>query len=265
MVLRCRVHDVQPSQPSRTDSYSSISSYPASHSPPLTPYTRSFPTYDDGPDIIPRFSPTQSRPRSYFASEAYPSSYTHHDTNSLSSSTPHHVYPHSHVDRHTSTTNSSALDSLRELAIALPKTSSKSRKSSREQEDNSSPPKSTASSITRNGSAVWNYMSFASNTSSTPAATPGNSYTTPVAPYTVSQSPSYGVQSSTGYPTYGYANGGSREDLYSYGNSHTHTATAGYANTGGMGMDRPLPPRSGPGGYGHRPKSIDLVTPFGGH
>jgi hypothetical protein len=32
-----------------------------------------------------------------------------------------------------------------------------------------------------------------------------------------------------------------------------------------MGMDRPLPPRSGPSGYGHRPKSIDLVTPFSNH
>lgn len=38
-----------------------------------------------------------------------------------------------------------------------------------------------------------------------------------------------------------------------------------YSTYGGAstGMDRPLPPRGGPG---HRPKSIDLVTPFGaGH
>jgi hypothetical protein len=32
-----------------------------------------------------------------------------------------------------------------------------------------------------------------------------------------------------------------------------------------MGMDRPLPPGSGPSGCGHRPRSIDLVTPFSNH
>lgn len=30
----------------------------------------------------------------------------------------------------------------------------------------------------------------------------------------------------------------------------------------GTGMDRPLPPRSGPGGYGNRRGNMDLVTPF---
>ena len=50
----------------------------------------------------------------------------------------------------------------------------------------------------------------------------------------------------------------SREDLYGYGRSH-----GTYGNTGGMGMDRPLPPRR-PGGYGARPTSIDLVTPVPG-
>ncbi len=66
------------------------------------------------------------------------------------------------------------------------------------------------------------------------------------------------------------AAGRSREDLYSYGKSHGAVtpgyegayAVGGYGSTGGMGMDRPLPPRSGPGKYSHRPKSIDLVTPF---
>lgn len=32
---------------------------------------------------------------------------------------------------------------------------------------------------------------------------------------------------------------------------------------GVVGMDRPLPPRSGPGGYGNRGRNIDLVTPYG--
>lgn len=41
------------------------------------------------------------------------------------------------------------------------------------------------------------------------------------------------------------------------------TLTAGYGSTVGMGMDRPLPSRTGPAGYSHRPRSVDLVTPFG--
>ena len=70
-------------------------------------------------------------------------------------------------------------------------------------------------------------------------------------------SQSYGAYSSTG---------NARKDdtsakSYSYA---TVPSVGGYGNTGGMGMDRPLPPRSGPGGYGHRPRSIDLVTPFSG-
>jgi hypothetical protein len=90
----------------------------------------------------------------------------------------------------------------------------------------------------------------------TPSTTPGNSYTTPQG-YTVS----------TSYGAYGTGStyGGRRdEDTVSkgYGLGITTTGAAGYGNTGGMGMDRPLPPRSGPGGYGHRPRSIDLVTPY---
>lgn len=66
--------------------------------------------------------------------------------------------------------------------------------------------------------------------------------------------------------SYGGA-GRSKEDLHSYGNGGGYGygkshGTGGYGNTGGMGMDRPLPPRTA----GHRPKSVDLVTPFGtGH
>jgi hypothetical protein len=76
------------------------------------------------------------------------------------------------------------------------------------------------------------------------------------------------VQQSTYGNGYGYSAGeSSREDVSTYGYAKSHgTSTAGFHGaTGGMGMDRPLPPRSGPGGYGHRPKSIDLVTPYGGH
>ena len=68
-------------------------------------------------------------------------------------------------------------------------------------------------------------------------------------------------QSYGGYTT---AAGYGRKEEYGATTGGGYTA-AGYGSTGGMGMDRPLPPRSGPGGYGHRPRSIDLVTPFGGH
>lgn len=239
-----------PTQPLRTNSYPSSF---APTSPPLTPYARQHsswsaaatPSHEDGPDIIPRFSPTQSRPRSYFNSDPYPQSYQAPVTYS---SSPPQAYANSG--------SGTALASLRELATALPRTSN----SRREPE---SPPKSSASSINRTGSGVWSYIPFASGSKTatpTPSATPGNSYTnTGSATYTTSQSYGNGY----GYATNGYG-GRSREDLYSYGKSHG-TAVGGYGNTGGMGMDRPLPPRSGPGGYGHRPRSIDLVTPFSNH
>ncbi|TVY22682.1 hypothetical protein LHYA1_G008535 [Lachnellula hyalina] len=178
--------------------------------------------------------PTQSRPRSYFNSDPYPASYQAPPT--YTSSLPR-------TKDYKDSQSSTALASLRELATALPRTSSK-------HSDPESPPKSSASSISRTGSGVWNYMPFTSTsktTTPTPSATPGNSYN---GGYTVSQS--YGaVQTS-----YVSSGGKSREDLYNYGKSQST-----YGQPGGMGRDRPLPPRSGPGGYGHRPKSIDLVTP----
>jgi hypothetical protein len=241
-VNRCRLHDLTPARayPARTNSYPSYSP----SSPPLTPYTRHFasypsttPAHEDGPDIVPRFSPTQSRPRSFFNSDPYPQSYQIPST--ISTSPPsNNVYSNSH--------SSTALASLRELATALPRTTTNASRRVPE-----SPPRSSASSIGRTATEVWNYIPFTSSGSKTatptPSATPGNSYSSH-GTYSVSQS--YG--------------GRSREDLYSYGANHG-TTVGGYGNTGGMGMDRPLPPRSGPGGYGHRPKSIDLVTPFSGH
>ncbi|CAG8954126.1 hypothetical protein HYFRA_00009230 [Hymenoscyphus fraxineus] len=232
----CRLYDQRP-DPIRSISYSSTQT---PTSPPLTPYTRHFsslPGPDDGPDIVPRFSPTQSRPRSYFNSDPYPSSYQASSAG-YSQSPPQPTYTNSH--------SSTALASLRELATALPKTSSKHR-------DPESPPKSNASSISRTGSGVWDYIPFTSSskTAPTPSATPGNSYN---AGYTVSHS--YNASHSS----YASGSGRSREDLHSYGRSYST-----YGNAGGMGMDRPLPPRNGPGGYGHRPKSIDLVTPVVEH
>lgn len=216
-LLSCRLHDQGPSPGLRQSFYSPSS-------PPLTPFTRQFPAHEDGPDIIPPFSPSLFRPSFYSNSdpEAQDESYHHY------SASPPRGY--------TPSGSSSALDSLRTLATALPKTPTHP----------SSPPRSAASSLARTGSGVWDYIPFASGKTAapTPSATPANSYSYAVG----GTSPSYGA-------------GRSREDLYAYGKSH------GYGNAGGLGlgMDRPLPPRTGPSGYGHRPRSIDLVTPFSGH
>jgi hypothetical protein len=247
----CRLHDQAPTYASRAHSYT-----PTSISPLQSPYTRHFSSLpnpyspEEGPDILPRFSPTQSRPRSYFNSEPYPASYQPPSTAAYSTSPD--------TTQFTNSKSSTALQSLRELATALPKTSS--RKGSGSEADNS-PPKSSAAAISRTGSGVWDYMPFtgAKTAMPTPSTTPGNSYTTPQG-YTVSTS--YGAYGTGAGSTYG-----ARKDDYtvsakSYGLGITTTGTGGYGNTGGMGMDRPLPPRSGPGGYGHRPRSIDLVTPY---
>jgi len=78
-----------------------------------------------------------------------------------------------------------------------------------------------------------------------------------------SPSSSYSQQGAWRSQSYVGSAGGYAVKRDDYGTAKSYAA-GGYGNTGGMGMDRPLPPRSGPGGYGHRPKSIDLVTPYGG-
>ncbi|PBP15723.1 hypothetical protein BUE80_DR013512 [Diplocarpon rosae] len=241
VLLTCRIHDQAPTA-RPTSFYLS--------SPPLTPYPRTYSSqaYDEGPDIIPRFSPTQSRPRSYFNSDPYPrsSSQYHSDFSSQFQ----YQYPDREGEQgperedHASST---ALASLRSLATALPKSS---RSGSRD-----AAPESPPHSISRNGSGVWDYIpsrfTGSKTTAPTPSATPGNSWTMT---YGAHQSQSYGA-------------GRSREDLHGYGKNPggAYGEGGGFGSMGGMGMDRPLPPRRGPSGYGHRPKSIDLVTPFSGH
>ncbi|TGO19228.1 hypothetical protein BTUL_0005g00770 [Botrytis tulipae] len=215
---QCRVHDQAPTYTSRSNPYAT-----APNSPPLTPFLSSATLYspEEPRDIVPRLSPTQSRPRSYFNSSPYPTDFSvsyHVPSSSLPAS---HFYTSSQADTH----SSSALESLRELATALPRT--------HQPQEPESPPTTT---LSRTSSQVWNYMPFTTKTTTpTPLATPGNSYSNTGSSYSARRS---------------------REDLYAFGAGQTFTST------GGMGMDRPLPPRSGPGGYGHRPRSIDLVTPF---
>lgn len=186
---RCRLDDDAPAY-TRTPSTPSLSTYPYNHpSPPHSPY---LPPTSGHPDIIPRFSPSQSRPRSYF-NDLPPL----HDPS----------YTTSSCISHSKNGSSSALASLRELATAL----------------DESPPREHG---------MWNYMAFAQ--ARTAPTTPGTSW----------------------------GGGGSYGHSKEYGVSEQ---TFGGRSVGG-GMDRPLPPRGGPpGGYGHRPRSIDLVTPFSGY
>ncbi|KAB8291706.1 hypothetical protein EYC80_006504 [Monilinia laxa] len=214
---QCRLHDQAPTYTSRSNSYAT-----APNSPPLTPFMSSATLYspEEPRDIVPRLSPTQSRPRSYFNSSTCSIDYSD-SYQAPSTSLPTSRFYTSQADTH----STSALDSLRELATALPRT--------HPTQEPESPP---TTALSRTSSQVWNYMPFTSKTTTpTPLPTPGNSYSNS----SISQSARR-----------------SREDLYSFGNGQTFT------NTGGMGMDRPLPPRSGPGGYVHRPRSIDLVTPY---
>lgn len=227
---RCRAVDHAPSQPMRNNSYSAI--YTPT-SPPLTPYNLNFSSHpvaapSEYPDIVPRFSPTQSRPRSYFSSDPYPEDLDDQPPSPTSSTRNGHT---------------TALDSLRELATTLPRAAPRERNA----------PPSPISSISRTSSSFFNYIPFTSSktASPTPNLTPGNSYTN-LAGYQAHASQSYGGA---------YAARGSREDLYSYASGSGFGLGDGYRSTGGMGMDRPLPPRGPPG---HRPRSLDLVTPFSG-
>lgn len=201
----------------------------------MTPYTSTFSSFpaaystDEGPDIIPRLSPTQVRPHSYFNDES--SSY---QTASHAPVPSRHAYSQSAsaYASHSST----ALASLRDLAAALPRTNIPT-----------STVDSSPEALSRTSSGVWNYIPFAGKT--TPPSPPTNSFGNPSTYNTTYNTTStYTAGAYGSYTTSQSGNGRSREDLYSYGKN--------------LGMDRPLPPRSGPGNYGHRPKSIDLVTPY---
>ncbi|ESZ97158.1 hypothetical protein SBOR_2414 [Sclerotinia borealis F-4128] len=212
---QCRLHDHAPTYTSRSNLYAT-----APNSPPLTPFMSSGTLYspEEPRDIVPRFSPTQSRPRSYFNSSPYPTDFSTSYQTASASLPASHFYTSSQADTH----SSSALQSLRGLATALPRI--------HHPQEPESPP---TTALARTSSQVWNYMPFTSKTTTpTPLSTPGNSYSNSGTSYSARRS---------------------REDLYSFGNGQIYISSGG--------MDRPLPPRSGPGGYAHRPRSIDLVTP----
>jgi hypothetical protein len=228
----CRLHDQAPAS-TRPQSFSALPSI----SPPASPYYQHHHFPSDGPDIIPRFSPTQPRPRSYYhhnsadnTSYTAPSSYH-------PSSTSH--FPPSVARTSASSRSSTALASLRDIAAALPRSPS----------HHPSPPRSPTTAA----AGVWSFIPFSQSKTATPtpSATPGNSYG------------SHGMPHSQSYNGGGeYASTATAgDDPFAARRNSTYSVT--YASGVGVGMDRPLPPRSGPGGYGNRGRNIDLVTPFG--
>lgn len=276
---RCRQHDLsshtsshrspQYSPPQMHVPFSSSSRY---NSPPRSPYSTTFFQPTDGPDIVPRASPSIARPRSYFGSEPLPTGqgYSAGYTNVSSSLPQQSGYApgpsrdSSRRDEHRK--SSSALASLRELSSALessrsyakpskaPSSTSKSKSNTsldREREFRSRNESSASSSSNSTGSSDAEtetgdeYDSPAKSRSSkwSYAPTPSvfaRTYSTPTA------------MTQATYQVTGKSYGGGG---YSYGNP-----TGEYV-AGMKGMDRPLPPRSA--GFGHRPRSIDLVTPYG--
>lgn len=277
----CRKHDFPSSGHSHQTSLSNSPTSPSFPSP--TPYTSYvhpistiYPTSADR-DIIPRASPTTLRPRSYFASDPYP-------TKAVPTSS----------SRPSANSSNSALASLRELSAAIentrtdvrerrgslasraiprPSTGSGSDADGEDGEAESTQTSGTTSPVSRSASGVWNYMTFVGSASNTVSAMPppkqiARSFTTPQSTRSTSGSNyAYGTYAGAGtggsgkagYGYGGYANGIKDTNKYRYAPA-TYSAPLATAASGMVGMERPLPPRSG--GYSHRPRSMDLVTPY---
>jgi hypothetical protein len=112
-------------------------------------------------------------------------------------------------------------------------------------------------------------MSFAGSASNTANTMPplkqiSKSYTMPKSTRTSDGGGNYayGTYAGPGAKAgYGYGNtyGSKDTNKYCYAPA-TYTAPLATVASGMVGMERPLPPRSG--GFSHRPRSIDLVTPY---
>jgi len=273
----CRKHDLPSSGHSRQTSLSNSPTSPSISSPTPYAYARPLSTvYPTSPDrdIIPRASPTTLRPRSYFASEPFP-------TKAVPIS-PSHPSANS---------SSSALASLRELSAALentraevrdrhgslasrpiphPSTGSGSDADGEDCEAESAQTSGTTSPVSRSASGAWSYLTFVGSASNNVSAMAplkqiARSYTTPQSTRSNSNSNYAYARTETagsgkaGYGYGTYANGSKDTSKYRYAPA-TSTAPLVTAASGLVGMERPLPPRSG--GYSHRPRSIDLVTPY---
>lgn len=279
IMFRCQTKDLSsshnPSHHAYNSSGSSIhipfsSSTARSYvSPPRSPFFAP----SDGPDIVPRASPTIPRPRSYFGSEPFPTSGAAYGQDAS-----FNYLSYGYVEGHNTIvdgTGSTALASLRELSSVLQCTrtsskthdyrstdadhrgrlgsgSSRSGTSTQSGSDDDSPTRVPADphKLSKSASGVWSYMPFASG------ASKGADLSRTYEPPSMLPPPATGHKarnlsgSSTKSTNYTLATATSTADVYGIGLSRN------------PGMDRPLPPRSG--GYGHRPKSIDLVTPFSG-
>jgi hypothetical protein len=114
-------------------------------------------------------------------------------------------------------------------------------------------------------------MTFAGSASNTAGAMPPLKQI--AKSYTTSQPMRTSAGGNYAYGTYAGPGAGMAKAGYGYGNTYTsketnkyryapatYTAPLATAASGMVGMERPLPPRSG--GYSHRPRSMDLVTPY---
>jgi hypothetical protein len=275
---RCRQHDLS-THSATTSHQSSKFSPPQMHvpfsssshytSPPRSPYSSTFYQTTDGPDIIPRASPSIARPRSYFGSEplaaeeTYGSGYGH-----VSSSLPQQFgyAPGSSRDggrKDEHRKSSTALASLRELSSALESSRSYSKPSKQPNAKLTKSNKSNSSIERERAYRGRNASSDSSSGSTYSGSSEGETdggddeYELPQKSHSKwSYAPTPGVFARTYSTPAPITQSAYQLTGKSYG------GTGGYSYAAGMkGMERPLPPRSV--GFGHRPKSIDLVTPFG--
>lgn len=264
---RCRKHDLDAPAPHSSQTSTGFY-YSAPTSPPLTPLYPAFhiPYLNDlpreYPDIIPRASPTLQRPRSYFAERPAATTYTSH-SRPLSTSS-----------------SSSALESLRSLATALPPPSSSSSNASKRSKGSPSP----SPPPSRRGS-LWNLNYLSSSIGLTSALLPSSMHRrastastassagkekskrehdgrskhiesrqyVPAQPHTATPTPAATPRGSFERP-YGFLSA-SHGDRYCGGGAEWEDRSA---------WERPLPDRRPPVNGG-APKSLQLVTPIEGY
>lgn len=230
--------------------FSSNSRAPAS--PPQSPFQRPYSFgLQDGPDIIPRASPTISRPRSYFSSDPFtlPTPSTSAETYAVGS------LPAYHKTAPERQGSSTALASLRELSSALSlsrDTSARDRererayRSSRSSRDSRSSLSSMedhtsgSPTITKTNSGVWSYMTSRASRKSSKDKELSKTYDAPSAFRNASATTTYTQR---------------ERWLIAY-----DTMPIGRANGAGTGMERPLPPRT----ETVKTRGIDLLTPYTG-
>lgn len=273
----CCKQDVQPTSIITSTTYTpkyhwypSSSSSQAQISPPISPYFRGshFESIDFNRDIVPQMSPTQitSRPRSYFKSAPHPN-------NSPPSPASEHLSLKSPVttsstDLATSTSakrqsgSSTAYESLSEIATRERDTRRYSRllrgDKDTKRSSQESPPSTSISTtasmsspptpLTNSGTGgVWTYLPRTLSMASV--------YSRDIVSASQAERFPGGINANVS------PSSGKSSSSYNGEDQYGAAVKPNLLPAISLGMDRPLPPRSGGYGYGGRPKSVDLVTP----